>query len=889
MTKRYFFLPLLVLFCLSLYHVDSSVAGGTFARVKTWSTGDVLNASDLNAEFDNLLNNLDPDGIDDASADATAMQATADPYPGGTASLATDIRGEIQRLRYLIYQITGETYWYIDPDTNLSTVSSFIGTKYYPDSSVANHGAASTNSILSILQTIGSTSQAAVVFKRGTTGNSTSYLFTTTADFSAYTNIIFEFHAGTALSVATGLTVTMPSPAQIVAPPDQAIITGAGSVVFNEPGVIHPGWYGFSTLESGANNAAYLSDAINWMAAGSELAINPNSYTLAGQVTISKACKLNGYKSTFTWGSDTTASRGILVTASNVEIYGLELDGPQHASSVTTQTGIYAYGADSSNYLTGIVIEDCKIHDWGYAGIDGLFLEKAKIKNNDVYQNYAKGIMVLSDLYSQIHGNHVWEIIGNGVVSTECYGIMMSKNIGSEATYPASVGTEVHNNHVHDCRTWTGIDSHGGHYLSIIGNEVYDTRLGIALGPYITTAGSESAPVGCIIQGNTVRNNHGAGELITVDDQQLGIFIGGYITSSTFAYNNLIANNAVEGHGYSVVNEYGAIHTYYSSNTTIANNVIKSSGRHGIGIESCPGVLIEGNNIDTLTGTVATAATGTITFALNPSGGDTITVNGRVYTYTDTVTTDFDIEIKGTLELTLDETTRILNLASGDISSPSRTTDGRVSTATYSNDATILTITFDTIGRSGESFTLAASAATVSAANLACVTEMGSSGIYFGNLSGAGAGEYNTGLCANNTISVDAYVGIQTKADITSVDFSNNRNLGTGPLYDLNGSAGGPQSGAGGIDSIGMVSYSYNLYEIAAAGYEVFYIPTPGIGSTPLIQIAANRSFDGLIMSYRADSNYNAVYARFDNPSAAAIDLENTTFYVRYGKYAARQ
>jgi hypothetical protein len=97
--------------------------GRQFSRVKTWIAGETLTASDLNAEFDNILNNFDPDGMDDASANATAMQATADPYPGATESLATDLRGEIQRLRYLIKQITGESQWYIDPDNTVAVLA----------------------------------------------------------------------------------------------------------------------------------------------------------------------------------------------------------------------------------------------------------------------------------------------------------------------------------------------------------------------------------------------------------------------------------------------------------------------------------------------------------------------------------------------------------------------------------------------------------------------------------------------------------------------------------------------------------------------------------------------------------------------------------------------
>ena len=102
---------------------------GTYSRVKTWASGNTLDASDLNAEFDNILNNSDPDGIDDASTNATAMQATADPYPAASESLATDLRGELQRIRYVMKQITGETNWYVDPDTTMALLQT---DKTYP-------------------------------------------------------------------------------------------------------------------------------------------------------------------------------------------------------------------------------------------------------------------------------------------------------------------------------------------------------------------------------------------------------------------------------------------------------------------------------------------------------------------------------------------------------------------------------------------------------------------------------------------------------------------------------------------------------------------------------------------------------------------------------------
>lgn len=98
-------------------------AGATFSRIKTWSSGETLTASDLNAEFNNVLNNLTPAGIDDYSATTTEMRALTDPYPGTVESQATSLQGELERLRYQILQIkntlqpTNITYWYQDLPT----------------------------------------------------------------------------------------------------------------------------------------------------------------------------------------------------------------------------------------------------------------------------------------------------------------------------------------------------------------------------------------------------------------------------------------------------------------------------------------------------------------------------------------------------------------------------------------------------------------------------------------------------------------------------------------------------------------------------------------------------------------------------------------------------
>ncbi len=102
--------------------------GATFSRVKNW-TAEVLSSTDLNAEIDNILNNLGPAGVDDYSTNAAQMKLQTDPGAQGTESLATALSGEIERLRYVIQRIIGSdvTYWYEVPTTSLSSLSLTIG------------------------------------------------------------------------------------------------------------------------------------------------------------------------------------------------------------------------------------------------------------------------------------------------------------------------------------------------------------------------------------------------------------------------------------------------------------------------------------------------------------------------------------------------------------------------------------------------------------------------------------------------------------------------------------------------------------------------------------------------------------------------------------------
>lgn len=95
---------------------------------KTYISGEILTASDLNSTDVNHVNNQIPESTDDYSANVAEMQSTADPYPASSESLPTSLSGEIERLRYQVKAMLGETHWYYDTDTSFATIAGAIGT-----------------------------------------------------------------------------------------------------------------------------------------------------------------------------------------------------------------------------------------------------------------------------------------------------------------------------------------------------------------------------------------------------------------------------------------------------------------------------------------------------------------------------------------------------------------------------------------------------------------------------------------------------------------------------------------------------------------------------------------------------------------------------------------
>lgn len=89
----------------------------------TRSTGTVLTDTIYNEDHNNHITNMIPTIIDDYSANVTTMKVRTDPYPGSVESLATSLSGELERIRYVLRDITKQVDWFNDSPVFITAAS----------------------------------------------------------------------------------------------------------------------------------------------------------------------------------------------------------------------------------------------------------------------------------------------------------------------------------------------------------------------------------------------------------------------------------------------------------------------------------------------------------------------------------------------------------------------------------------------------------------------------------------------------------------------------------------------------------------------------------------------------------------------------------------------
>jgi hypothetical protein len=101
-------------------------------------------------------------------------------------------------------------------------------------------------------------------------------------NLATYPNIYIRRAPGALLSIATGKTLTIYSPFNIISPPNEQIFTGSGTVLFTNKGTVYPEWFGSDGIDSGLES---LADGGTISFTGGLYETLGVSVTLAGDIT----------------------------------------------------------------------------------------------------------------------------------------------------------------------------------------------------------------------------------------------------------------------------------------------------------------------------------------------------------------------------------------------------------------------------------------------------------------------------------------------------------------------------------------------------------------------------------------------------------------------------
>jgi hypothetical protein len=91
--------------------------------ITTRADGTILTAAIYNADHQNHVNNGDASQLGGYSVTVGQMQTTADPGQVGSESLATVIADELQRVRFKLAAMQGQTQWYPNAITALDAAA----------------------------------------------------------------------------------------------------------------------------------------------------------------------------------------------------------------------------------------------------------------------------------------------------------------------------------------------------------------------------------------------------------------------------------------------------------------------------------------------------------------------------------------------------------------------------------------------------------------------------------------------------------------------------------------------------------------------------------------------------------------------------------------------
>lgn len=340
-----------------------------------------------------------------------------------------------------------------------------------------------------------------------------------------------------------------------------------------------------------------IQNAINSAPTGGIVFIPAGTYTSEGvaEISVNKALTIRGAGNSTILSQTTSPSRIFEVTASNVTIKEMALRGPQYANYIA-EYAIRVMGA-SGGRLTDFTCENVQMQTFGHSALWIQYVDNFRVEGCRMRYLQRSGILGLSVTNGLIYSNHIRDMILTAP-NTNHYPIAVTRDkLLSISVSPRSENIVISDNLVENT-VWEGIETHGGKDITITGNVVRNSLIGIAAVPSTNELDVDTyAPLNITIVGNTVDSR------VTTGTKQAGIKVVGPTNSppdggsAEFA-TGVITGNTVIGHGTESNSISGAVLIYGTSGMVVSGNTILNPSPHGVTLyHDNIGASINGNTI----------------------------------------------------------------------------------------------------------------------------------------------------------------------------------------------------------------------------------------------------------------------------------------------------
>jgi hypothetical protein len=342
-------------------------------------------------------------------------------------------------------------------------VSPAMAVDYLVNPAATDQGAAGVRSVKALVDAIGASKKATLVFAHNSAAATTTYSFATSLTIPA--NVYLRIDPGAKLAIATAKTLTVYSPANLLVQMRQDLftLTGTGKVAFTVPGTVAPEWWG-AAADGTTACATAMQAAITAAAGGGCVRLQAGTYQVATALTMAAPVDIAGVSTVATVINFTGSGNLLKNTAATSEMRWRDFQVTT-TGNLNADVDVFDFDKGSNRSLfVGVKIDDTAgvvRHGWVLRGVPAA----GGAANNCQYGNLWQQCTVTGSAYGT-----AWRLYSDGRLNSKCNANMWIKCTTAGANLYCAYDVTGNGNAWYDCT----INDVAGPFAMLFRGETYD-------------------------------------------------------------------------------------------------------------------------------------------------------------------------------------------------------------------------------------------------------------------------------------------------------------------------------------------------------------------------------------------------------------------------------